>query len=180
MEWILFGMRRAQLNQGADEILEDQEKVMVIALATHIPGNDIVRRIHAVSTGKWWGCNWPTAFGPMNLDLENVRARQARLLAEATSGKESECWRAAARYLSQVEYDAAVAEQLASEAVHYAALGQLSESLKLIEDVVNLEAKYRTCETWKPLRDALALAQNTTVINETEVTERSISGHADQ
>lgn len=127
----------------------------MIQLVIHITKHVSVARAYSVSTGKWWGCNWPTLFGPMQVQLENVRARQARLVADATSGKESEAWSAVAKYLSLVEDDAASAEKLALEAVNQLSNGRWSEALASADAAVALESKYRSSKTWRPLRDAI-------------------------
>ncbi len=93
---------------------------------------------------------------PLRLDLKNMRSRQARLMAEATSGKESEAWYAAALYLAQLELDARTAEQLALEAVTLTEHGQWSSALERAESAVQLEAKYRPSETWRLMRDEIA------------------------
>ena len=98
----------------------------------------------------------------MQLQLENVRARQARLVAAATSGKESETWYAAEKYLLLIEADAATAEKFALEAVNKISNGMGSEALASAEAAVALESKHRNSKTWRPLRDAIVaeLAQD--------------------
>ena len=79
--------------------------------------------------GRWVGCDWTTDFGPGHLDLCGVTARQAALLARATSGQESDQWQEATRWLSQVETDVETARRAAQAAWQEAAAGRLQEAL---------------------------------------------------
>lgn len=106
--------------------------------------------------GKWWGCNWQTKHGPRRLLLKDFRAKQARLMAEATSGEEAAAWDAAARYLVQVELDAKAAENAAADAIAFAMNESWGAALRSMDAAVRLESKYRISETWKPLRDVIA------------------------
>ncbi len=85
-----------------------------------------------------------------------MRSRQAKLMAEATSGKESEAWHAASRFLAQLETDAAAAEQLALEAIDLVEHGQWAAALELANSAVQLEAKYRPSQIWQLMRDEIA------------------------
>ncbi|EMI15935.1 hypothetical protein RMSM_07144 [Rhodopirellula maiorica SM1] len=91
----------------------------------------------------WIGCQWPTQFGSSRLNLEGLRSRQAGIAEKATRGEESRCWRGAAIWLATVEHDAALAAELAEQAVRAAAAGENGEAQRLLGEAVALEQKYR-------------------------------------
>jgi hypothetical protein len=106
--------------------------------------------------GKWTGCDWPTRFGTTGLDLNGLTAAQALLMARATAGAESADWRAAARWLDEVEADARKAEEAASRAARLAADGRLVEAAEQAKLACALEGRYREERVWRQLYDALA------------------------
>jgi hypothetical protein len=110
------------------------------------------------NTGKWYGCDWPTAFGVNKLDLKGLRPAQATLLARATSGSEGADWRAAAEWLTQVERDAKQAEAKAAKAAELAEAGRLTEALRLAEEACVIEGRYHASLVWQPLCKAIATA----------------------
>lgn len=132
------------------------KNAMVNILDRPHPTLDTVAQVHARSMTQWWGCNWQTQFGPRKLNLHDVRSRQARLIANATSGDESSAWDAATEYLSDVENDAAAAEHAAAKAVSLVRRGQWHKALTTIDEAVALETKYRQSVVWRPLRDEIA------------------------
>lgn len=129
---------------------------MVTTLDIRHPTRDSVVQLHARATTQWWGCNWRTQYGPRKLNLIDVRSRQARLIADATSGGESSAWDAASTYLRNVEMDAAAAEVAAAEAVSLVRRGLWESALAFSDSAVALETKYRQSVTWRPLRDEIA------------------------
>ena len=107
---------------------------------------------------QWRGCDWPTQFGQADLNLSGLRAAQAILLAEATSGSEAADWLAAAEWLSQVERDAQRATARAAKAAELAEAGKLPEALRRIEEACAIESQYHANLVWRPLREAIAAA----------------------
>ena len=105
--------------------------------------------------GRWTGCDWTTDFGPNHLDLRDVTARQASLLARATSGQESDQWQEAARWLTEVEADAQSARQAAQTAVQEAAAGHLPSALTHAQRACDLEQAHHPRPVWQPLVDAI-------------------------
>ena len=116
---------------------------------------DEVQSLFAYAEGRWTGCDWPMAMGPRQLDLQGVRANQARLLAELTPGDEATAWDEAARYLYTIERDARDAENAARRAVELFRLDSLPQSASEIERAVSLEARYRKPLVWESLRAAI-------------------------
>lgn len=129
---------------------------MVRTLKIQQPTRESIMKIHAMATAQWWGCNWHTQYGPRKLNLFEVRSRQARLIADATSGDESRAWDVASEYLRNVEADAAAAEVAAAEAIAMIGQEQWNAALSAIESAVALETKYRDSLTWSPLRNVIA------------------------
>lgn len=105
--------------------------------------------------GRWVGCDWATDFGERHLDLCGVTARQASLLARATSGQESAHWQEAARWLATVEADAQAAAQAAWVARQEAAAGRLANALEHARRACELERPYHPQAVWQPLIDAI-------------------------
>ena len=107
--------------------------------------------------GRWTGCDWPTRFGALGLDLCALTAKQARLMASATAGAEAADWRAAARWLAEVEADAQRAQEAATRAARLAAEGRLAEAAEQARAACDLEGRYRPAAVWRPLHDAIAV-----------------------
>ncbi len=105
--------------------------------------------------GRWTGCDWVTDFGPGHLDLRGVTARQAALLARATSGQESSQWQEATRWLTQVENDVEAARKAAWAAWQEAEAGQWQSALDHARQACELELAYHPCAVWQPLADAI-------------------------
>ena len=102
----------------------------------------------------WRGCDWETSFGPRHLNLNSLTARQTRILADATSGDESNCWDEATRWLEAIERDAKAARNYAAAATGLLT-SNVTAALDLIENASRLESKYREPTVWKPLRDLI-------------------------
>jgi len=115
-------------------------------------------RLYELTKGRWIGCDWPTKFGTAELNLSGVTARQAALLARATSGQESADWQQAAHWLTTVEADAEAALQAAETAEQNVAAGRLQEALLFADRAVQLEEPYHRDACWQQLKDAI-LAQ---------------------
>lgn len=111
------------------------------------------------AAGKWRGCDWPTRFGQSALNLDGLRAAQATLMARATAGSEAADWRAAVRWLTEVEGDARAAEQEARTAAALADSGELDEAIVCARRACTLESKYHGCLVWQPLYDTLEAAR---------------------
>jgi hypothetical protein len=63
-----------------------------------------VRDTYEEMAGTWTGCDWPTCFGAWGLNLNGCTSAQAvKKSAETVSPTESEVWRAAAQWLTDVE-----------------------------------------------------------------------------
>ncbi len=129
---------------------------MVNTLDRRHPTLDTVVEAHALATKQWWGCNWRTQFGPRKLNLRDVRSRQARLIANATSGEESSAWEAATEYLVGIENDASDAEVAAAKAVLLVRRNSWRKALGAIDEAVVLETKYRHSIVWGPVREEIA------------------------
>jgi hypothetical protein len=112
-------------------------------------------RLYELTKGRWIGCDWPTKFGAAELNLSGVTARQAALLARATSGQESADWQQAAHWLTTVEADAEAARQAAESAEQNAAAGRLQEALEDADRAVKLEQPYHREAYWQQLKDAI-------------------------
>lgn len=105
--------------------------------------------------GRWVGCDWTTDFGAAHLDLCGVTARQAAMLARATSGQESAEWQKATRWLTGVEADADAARRAAAIASQEAAAGRFSTALIHAQRACELERAYHSRAVWQPLWDAV-------------------------
>lgn len=128
---------------------------MVNSLTTHLATYESVTRVYESATRQWWGCNWRTEFGSRKLNLCDVRSRQARLMANATSGDESSAWEQATRYLAEVEVDARNAERAAAHAISMVDNGRWRDALSEMDIAVKLESKYRESIVWRPLRNEI-------------------------
>jgi CheY-like chemotaxis protein len=126
---------------------------------TEPPRSSEVVGIFVGTVGRWVGCDWPTRFGQLGLNLSGLKASHARLLAQATAGREAADWMAAARWLEQVEADARHAAELAETAADLALFGQLEQALGSAGAACAIEAQYRQHEpVWQPLCDVIAAA----------------------
>ncbi|MCC9602174.1 hypothetical protein LOC67_16575 [Stieleria sp. JC731] len=90
----------------------------------------------------WTGCDWETEFGPLKLNLQGVRSRQAMLAASATRGQEAEQWKNAAIWLKDLEEDARRATELWHQATQAELDGRLDQALKLRCAAEAIERKY--------------------------------------
>src|SRR5947209_1679086 len=116
---------------------------------------DAIMQAYLGGRSCWVGCDWPTRFGTACLNLCALTSAQAMLMARATAGAEAADWRAAGRWLAEVEAAAREAEDEAGRAVHLAAQGHLEEAAERARAAVDLEGHYRPATVWRPLHDAL-------------------------
>jgi hypothetical protein len=125
------------------------------------PRGAILEAINAAyrqGAGKWTGCDWPTDFGAAHLDLAQLTATQALLMARATAGQESADWQGASQWLSRVEQDALEAETAAGMAWALAANGHYHEALFHAHKAWTIEKRNNKDPVWAPLCRALELA----------------------
>jgi hypothetical protein len=114
-----------------------------------------VRQALQTAQSAWIGCDWDTDFGPGRINLRGLGSRHAWLAARATRGDESKNWREAYQFLDRVEQDAQTAATLASEAVDLWCLGNHREALALLEEAIDLEARYRVPIVYLRLRQLM-------------------------
>lgn len=117
---------------------------------------DDVNNAYRQGTRRWSGCDWPTTLGHCRLDVNGLASAHATLMARATAGRESTDWRAAARWLKEVEEAARQAEIEAKLAVHLATSGQVPEALRHAQRAVEVAGVYQRAGVWEPLRAAIA------------------------
>lgn len=104
------------------------------------------------ATGTWTGCDWPTHFAKSGLNLNGMTAADAERMAVAETSL-AEDWRAAARWLTEVERRAREAEEKAAAAVKAAVTGRWEEALVNADRAWALEFS-----TGRPLRREFPLA----------------------
>lgn len=122
-------------------------------------GYDLAREARSAyldAAELWRGCDWPTSFGCRGMDLAGLKARQTRLLAEATSGEESQAWAEATYWLERIEQDARDARAAASLAIDQLDQQQWESALVQINEACTLESQYHTQLVWGPLRNLIA------------------------
>jgi hypothetical protein len=119
---------------------------------------DQVEAFFVEAENRWVGCDWDTDFGPLKLDLNRLTAERATVLANATSGQESQAWNDAADWLAKVESDAAEAKLLATQAVAHCRKRMWQLALSTMEYACTIESAYHSELTWQPLRDLIASA----------------------
>lgn len=135
--------------------------------AAALPGrNDPeVRRVKEAfeaAAGTWAGCDWPTKFGSLGLDLNGWTSAEATAAADERRGTAEETdWRAAAKWLARVEQYARYAEDEAAKAVKTAAAGAWEKAydharLARGAEYLTSRAMWRgTPTTWQPLLRAV-------------------------
>lgn len=114
--------------------------------------NDRITQAFESGRGLWRSCTWYSPIGPDGADVHELSPRHAILLAEATSGQESQTWEAVGKWLAKVEQDALAAEMLAATAVQQAQLHNYAAALDNINLAVALEAQYREPQVWCTLQ----------------------------
>ncbi len=136
---------RAEPCYPGNSVLKDRSRLVLDELAAK----------YQRGAGKWSGCDWPTDFGPSHLDLAELKASQALLLARATGGKEAADWQLASRWLSRIEQEAQEAEVEAGIALALASTGQFREALGHARHAFALETRYHSKPVWQPFCQAL-------------------------
>jgi len=126
--------------------------------AGHDQRLDEIRDRFAHAVGQWIGCDWPTEFGRRRLDLRDLRADHAVLMARATAGTEAEAWWEASRWLARVETEALEAEAEARQAIAKAEAGSWLEALSHARAACDMEARYHSQLIWQPLRESVESA----------------------
>lgn len=117
--------------------------------------NDSVKAVFEKNRQRWHGCHWDTAFGPLQLQLKGLTARQAQILANATAGEESLAWHQAARWLDHVERDAQLAESEAALAVQLALAQQFDQAMHHARRACELQREYPELHVWNALFDVI-------------------------
>jgi hypothetical protein len=115
---------------------------------------EAIKQLLQAAQHGWRGCDWHTSFGPKKLDLCGIRSRQARLVAKATRGDESQCWCEAVRWLTAVESDASDAAELAAYAIAKAQQNAWPEACELLRKAEGLESKYGQTSGYREVREA--------------------------
>jgi hypothetical protein len=121
----------------------------------HEVGNEEIGRAYEEGAGAWAGCDWPTRFGRMGLDLNGWTAVAARVRASETAGLAAADWLAAARWLTHVEECARQAESHAAAAVKAATTGQWEDAVQQAH-----RAWAREFSTGRPLRKGKTVWKN--------------------
>jgi hypothetical protein len=116
--------------------------------------------VYLAAVDRWRGCDWATNFGPQRLNLQGMNSKQTRLLAEATSGEESNAWGEATRWLEQVERDANAAQSAANTAIELLETDDLPVALSKVKEACQLESKYRQPVVWTPLCKLISKAKD--------------------
>ena len=107
----------------------------------------------------WTGCHWPTEFGPLKLQLQNIRAYQALMLANATCGEEANQWNAASKWLIDTERAANCALQAGELAVACLSCGRWQQAWSAIEIACSIQIGYLPGGVWLELREAMLTLQ---------------------
>ena len=118
------------------------------------------REFYASKEGTWTGCDWTTEHGASKLDLDGVTAEEAREAATSLmfSTEESADWSSAAKWLEEVEINAAVAQTQARKAVEQYEEGEYMLSLVSARCAGAIEAMYGRAPTWGRLAEVIASA----------------------
>lgn len=148
-----FNLSRASLSRP----LEPACRLVAFLMST-LPFDNQISKTYEQLRANWVGCDWLTEFGPGRLNLNRISARQARMLANATSGQESTQWHEAAEWLTTVETDAESARQAAEAAHNSAGAGKFREALTHAQRACDIEQPHhRTAIVWEPLRNVIRL-----------------------
>lgn len=110
------------------------------------------------AAGHWKGCDWPTQFGPLTLNLYGLTPVQARTIANATSSEESRCWHEAADWLTKVELAAGKCEALAKSALDLAVTGQLLQAFSFARQASEIEREFHPAPRWNELCETIEIA----------------------
>ena len=122
--------------------------------ANHQAHREAMLQLLGSAQSHWQGCDWPTHFGPKELDLHSIRSRQAKLAQKATRGEEADCWAEAVVWLNEVERDAAQAAEFASNALTAAENDCWVDASNSLQQAELLEAKYGQLDGYQHVREA--------------------------
>jgi hypothetical protein len=126
-------------------------------------GDEAVLFAYVKATGTWTGCDWPTVFGPVGLNLMGVEVAEAETLALDSAGTpEGKWWAAAVAWLKLVEHHAQQAESEAALAVKAGNAGHWHEAIQHASKAWAFEfhtgRPIRRAATWEPLYKAVKAA----------------------
>jgi hypothetical protein len=140
------------------------EKLRAAPLAEKVTLDQIWAAYHE-GAGTWTGCDWPTAVGKSRLNLNGMKAAEARAKAEiCTDSKEHEDWITASHWLVQVEHHAQLAQKRAAAAVRAAEEGHWRDAVDNAEWAWSLEftsgrpLRHAPPLAWQRLRDCIEAA----------------------
>jgi hypothetical protein len=163
MEYLLALITEAvETVDGRLQHSEQARRFVSVASPLENAAIEEVRRAYQQATGTWTGCDWPTRFGNVGLDLNGLTAAEAEEFAEQSIGTViGKDWQAAARWLTVVEWHAKCAEQHAADAVAAASRGAWKEAFEHAYQAWILEfgtgrSVWRGFPmTWQPLRQTI-------------------------
>ena len=121
---------------------------MNTSIINHHELAELFRRLSTM----WRTCDWKTAWGDRQLNLDGLHSRQAECIARATCGQESLEWRRAAEWLRVVEQDATSACEFARKSLYAIEQQDFATALAMIEQACLTEARWHTRLIWEPLR----------------------------
>jgi len=105
------------------EQIDRRRKQVEELLGHERPNLEEITRAYLEAAGTWSGCDWPTVFGPAELNLRGWTAAEAEAHALEVGREERKDWEAAALWLREVERRAQEAESEAEKAVAAAGAG---------------------------------------------------------
>ncbi len=139
---------------------------MVGQIEPELRNLDEVRRAYEEMAGTWTGCDWPTRFGAVGLDLNGWSSAEAKAMAAETIDplRASE-WRAAMEWLAYVEKkadEAAVEGALALAAANAGCAEEAIEHARcawMFEREVARPSPRAEAPTWESLVQAIQQSQ---------------------
>jgi hypothetical protein len=123
-------------------------------------------RVYEQTAGRWTGCDWPTAFGTMDLDLNGITAAQAGARA-AVDTPLARDWHEAALWLGRVERYAWEAERAAAAAVGAARADAWSDAERhaeragMMEFITGRPLRCRPAQSWRVFYKVVRAAART-------------------
>ncbi|MDA1232783.1 MAG: hypothetical protein O2856_18600 [Planctomycetota bacterium] len=108
-----------------------------------------------MAVDRWVTCDWPTEFGLLKLNLQNLRSFQLARLAQATSGQESQEWRRASKWVRKIEDDATKAQDLATLARDAIFQQDQLGAIDFAERAVQIELAWHSEPVWGNLLRAI-------------------------
>lgn len=129
-----------------------------------MPPDSLQLAYHA-ACDRWRMCDWHTKFGPLELDLFELRAAHAERISRATSGEESKAWQLAADWLRTVENRSLEAQIAGANALSAHLRGDRTAAIASAVLACELEAEYHTTLVWSPFRQALERTNSSTQLD---------------